>query len=267
MGSDIKVYKGCSQPLDKKLQDQRIESSTEGPIYYTDEKGMIHHLHPEHLWIPETKRKPEEKNAVDFIIETCLNSEEKITIVPVGPTSNIGTALKKEPKIAEHIDSIVFMGGSVHTGNVSATAEANFWNDPDSIKVIMDSGAHCVVATLDATTSASLDVKKDGETLKNAGSKYARFAGEILEWRADVESHLGWTDGILEAVHDPLAVAYLIDPSIAKKIERHQVTIDTSTGERAGTLLLDTGEGNPNVDLILETDPKDYLKMWLDYLK
>lgn len=265
MNSNIKVYKGCDKPLNPEIQKLRKEVVTEGPIYYFDEQGKQHHLHPNKLWIPETKRTVEEKHAVDFIIETCLNSKEKITIIPVGPCTNIGAAIKKDPRIVEHIEEIVFMGGSVNTGNVTEYAEANFFNDPDAIKTILDSNVKCVMAALNATTACALSMD-DADTLIARDSKYSKFAGEIIKWRADVEKHLGWTDGKKEAVHDPLAVCYLIDESIVKEMKECQTDIDISTNKTAGKLIVDEGVGNKNVKIMMSVDPKDYLNMWIKYL-
>ena len=264
LGSDIKVYKGCSEPLKPDNQKRRKEAGTQGAIYYTDEKGEIHHLHPQHLWIPETKRTVEEKHAVDFIIDTAMNSDETITLVPVGPTTNIATALLKEPRIAEKIE-IVFMGGGVHRGNISPTAEANFFNDADAVKAILDSGVKCTIAALDATMSAALPVSRMDDLI-NSGNKYLKFFGEIVKWRADVEYNLGWLDGVNEPIHDPMAIAYMIDPSFVTKLVKHQVSIDDGFDAHAGSLIIDEGVGNKNVTIMEDADMEAYYKLLVDIL-
>ncbi|MDO4198087.1 MAG: nucleoside hydrolase [Erysipelotrichaceae bacterium] len=256
VGSDVKVYKGANGPMYPEIQEKRREFVSEGPIFYTDDKGEIHHLHPRHLWLPETKRKPEDKDAVDFIIDTCLNSKEKITIVPTGPASNVGKAIKKNPDIIRNIEEIVFMGGSVNTGNITETAEANFFNDPDAIKIIIDSGVKCVTAALDATIMAAIDVEKSNKLL-DSDNKYLKFFGEIIKWRADVEYHLGWADGINEPLHDPMAIVYMIDDSFIKCV-RHQVSIDTGVNPESGSLIVDKGIGNDDFWIMEECDKEKY---------
>ena len=260
IGSDLKVYKGCERPINPEAQARREASKTQGPIYYTDESGMIHHLHPQHLWIPETKRKAEDKHAVDFIIDTCLNSKEKVTIIPVGPATNVGTAFLKAPEIARNIEEVVFMGGGVNRGNVTSTAEANFFHDPDAVKAILDSGVKCTMAALDATMAASFPVTWADELIES-GNERLKLFGEIIKWRADVECHLGWLDGKNEPVHDPMAVAYLIDDSFVKVTRDCECTIDISDTISAGTLLLDTGVGNKDVHILIDAYTKDYFDL------
>jgi purine nucleosidase len=107
---DIPVYAGISQPLLGKKVDATA---------YHGESG----LHAPR--IPKSQRKAESKHAVDFLISTLLASEQPITIVAIGPLTNIAVAVRMRPDIVERIDEIVMMGGSTDYGNDSPAAEFN----------------------------------------------------------------------------------------------------------------------------------------------
>ncbi len=263
---DVKVYMGEHHQLDTAKRAEVVKVNPDGPIFYVDENGVEHNLHPKSFNLPEPLHGPEEKDAVSFVIDTLMNSDEKITIIPVGPTTNIGTAFKKCPEIKEHIEEIVFMGGSVGMGNVSPTAEANFYNDPDSVHAIMQSGVKCTLLPLNATHAAALPMSDADEFEKN-GSKGLKLLADVMRIRADVSKHLGWHDGTHEIIHDALAVAYLIDPSVVDKMERHKVDIDTSASIKYGTLILDGDTGNENVDIAMHADYKKFKKILIEYLK
>lgn len=109
-GFDTHVYGGVKGPLVRK---QVIASDFHG------ETGL------DGIKLPGTERKIEKKHAVNFIVDTLLNSEEKITLVPVGPLTNIAMALRLEPEIKEKIKRIVLMGGSCGAGNHTPFAEFN----------------------------------------------------------------------------------------------------------------------------------------------
>ena len=263
LNSKIKVYKGCSEAMVWPFDEGRAKVFASDVLSYFDEKGREHHLHPKNMPFPATKRKEENKHAVSFLIETLMNSKEKVTLVPVGPCTNIGTAFKLEPRIKNHIEQIVFMGGSDKIGNVSPTAEANFWHDPEAVRIILKSGVKCVIGSLNATKSVPLTFK-DVEELDRIGTKASKKAAEIVRIRMDVAVHLGWSKGIQEEVHDPITIAYLLDKKVAKRIERKEGDIYCGI-QKEGTLLL---KDNPkgNIYFIYEADKERFFNIWKELL-
>lgn len=263
LNSKIPVYKGCSEPMVWNMDEKRAKDHIGDTIWYFDEKGRQHHLHPKKLPFKSLTRKEEDKHAVTFLIETLMKSKDKVTIVPVGPCTNIGTAFRLEPKIKDHIEEIVFMGGSDGTGNVTKTAEANFWHDPEAIKMIFRSGVKCTVASLNATKSVPLTID-DVRLLEKMNTKASKKAAEIVRIRMDVAKHLGWSDGNIETVHDPLAISYLIDPSVVTDMKRKSGDIICS-GKKDGTLVLkDDKKGN--IFFMYKADRDKYFDIWKQQL-
>ena len=264
LNEDIPVYKGCSEPMTLRLDKNRFNNRKNNIISYIDENGIEKSLHPKVLPIPDPKGKIQDKHACSFLVETLLNAKDKITIVPVGPCTNIGMAIRMEPKIVEHIEEVVFMGGSVGMGNVTPSAEANFWNDPEAVKIILNSGVKCKIATLNATHSASIPMK-NVEKLKALNTKAGKLAADVIKIRADVSKHLGWSDGQEEIIHDGVAIAYLIDPSIITDIRKENVDISIDIQDE-GTLLLDKSRNSDdsNIEIMYKADRDKYFNLMLD---
>ena len=264
LGANIPVYKGCPEPMTLRLDKERYKNRENNIIFYIDEQGNERSLHPKILPAPDPKGKIQDKHACTFLIETLMNAKEKITLVPVGPCTNIGMAIRMEPKIVEHIDEVVFMGGSVGTGNVTPTAEANFWNDPEAVKIILNSGVKCKIATLNATTSAPISLE-DADKLEALNTKAGKLAADIIRIRADVSKHLGWSDGQEEIIHDGVAIAYLIDPSIITDMRKENVDISINITDE-GTLLLDKNRSSDdsNVEIMYKADKNKYFNLMMD---
>lgn len=264
MNTNIPVYKGCPEPMTLRLDKKRLENRKSNIIAYIDDQGNERSLHPKVLPIPDPKGKIQDKHACTYLVETLMNAKEKITLVPIGPCTNIGMAIRMEPKIIEHIEEIVFMGGSVGMGNVTPTAEANFWNDPEAIKIILNSGVKCAIATLNATHSAPITMQ-EADKLAALNTKAGKLAADVIKIRSDVSRHLGWSDGKQEIIHDGLAIAYLIDPNIITDIRKENVDISINV-EDEGTLLLDKSRGtdNSNIEIMYKADKDKYLNLMLE---
>ena len=137
---DVPVYSGMSRPM---IREQLIADDIHGETGLDGPK------------FEELKIKAEDKHAVNFIIDTLMNSDEKITLVPTGPLTNIGMAIRFEPRIIEKINRIVLMGGSYQLGNMTPAAEFNILADPDAAHIVFSSGVKVVMMGLDLTRQAS----------------------------------------------------------------------------------------------------------------
>jgi inosine-uridine nucleoside N-ribohydrolase len=143
------------------------------------------------------------RRAVDLIIETLLASPEPITLVPVGPLTNIALALKSEPRIKPKIRRIVLMGGAFHM----LQQEYNIWRDRAAAEIVFSSGVPITAVGLDVTTRCKLE-GADLARLRAADNPAARFLVKLIEL---------WQNGHADqypTLHDPLAVAVAVLPNL-----------------------------------------------------
>ncbi len=102
--------------------------------------------------MPDPKGKPDPRRAADFIVETIMSNPGEITLVPLGPLTNVALAASIEPKIAENVREVVLMGGAANVpGNVSPVAEANIHNDPEAAYIVFHAGWPITMVGLDVT--------------------------------------------------------------------------------------------------------------------
>jgi inosine-uridine nucleoside N-ribohydrolase len=113
-------------------------------------------------------------NAVDWLIETYLASDGEIVLCPVGPLTNIAVAIVKEPRILEKIPEIVIMGGAHHEGNQTASAEFNFWLDPEAARVVVECGRPIRMVPLDATHRARVSAETRAAAPRTSGRRPER---------------------------------------------------------------------------------------------
>jgi purine nucleosidase len=180
--------------------------------------------------LPEPTLALDPRHAVDFIIDTVMASEPgEITLVPTGALTNIALAVRKEPRIASRVREIVLMGGGVNVGNWSATSEFNIVIDPEAAHIVFNESWPLTMVGLDLTHEA-LATPLVTERIAAIGTGPARFVGELLEFFAHTYKDQQGFD--FPPVHDPCAVAYVIDPSVMDVV---RVPLDI---ELTGTLTL-----------------------------
>jgi ribosylpyrimidine nucleosidase len=160
---------------------------------------------------PDIEMDP--RHAVDLIIEIIMASDGDITVVPVGPLTNIAMALRREPRIAEKIEQIVIMGGAYQLGNVTPSAEFNIYADPEAAHIVFTCGRPIVMMGLDITRKvlATPDVVA---RVKSLGNPQAILFADMMEFFAGTQKEIfGWEGPPL---HDPTTIAWLIDPGCVK---------------------------------------------------
>ncbi|HKF86190.1 MAG TPA: nucleoside hydrolase, partial [Candidatus Limnocylindrales bacterium] len=136
---EVPVFRGMSRPLARPQAEQ------------VNAAGRIH---GDKLDLPGATIAAQPQHAVDWLIDTYLASEGDITLVPVGPLTNIATAIQKEPRILDRIPEIVIMGGAHDHGNSTASAEFNIWLDPEAARIVVNCGRPIRMVPLDATHRA-----------------------------------------------------------------------------------------------------------------
>jgi len=195
---DIPVYAGCDRPLKRKLVTaEHVHGKTglDGPE------------------LPEPKIKLQEKHGVDFIIDTILQEpENSISLCPLGPLTNIASAILKQPKIVSRIKKIVLMGGAYfEVGNITPAAEFNIFVDPDAAKIVFEAGIDMVVMPLDVTHKA-LVTEKRNEAFRQLKSPVGLAVAEMTDFFERFDKEKYGSSGA--PLHDPCVTAYLIDPTM-----------------------------------------------------
>lgn len=180
--------------------------------------------------LPEPAIELDPRHAVDLIIDTVMAHEPgTVTLVPTGGLTNIALAVRKEPRIAERVKEVVLMGGGYHVGNWSAVAEFNIIIDPEAAHIVFNEKWPLTMVGLDLTHQA-LATEEVADRIAAVGTKPAKFVGELLEFFGQTYKDAQGFD--FPPVHDPCAVAYVIDRSV---MTTRRVPLDV---ELTGTLTL-----------------------------
>ena len=208
---DTLVFAGCDAPIARKLVTaEHVHGKTglDGPT------------------LPDPTMPLQDQHAVDFIIETLRAEEEgTVTLCPLGPLTNIATALKRAPDIAERIQEIVLMGGAYfEVGNITPAAEFNIYVDPEAAKKVFACGAPITVMPLDVTHKALVTAERNA-AFRALGTPVGVAVAEMTDFfeRFDKEKY-GSTGAPL---HDPCVTAYLIRPDLFTG--RH-INVEIETG-------------------------------------
>ncbi|NBV61189.1 MAG: nucleoside hydrolase [Rhodobacteraceae bacterium] len=195
---DIAVFAGCDRPLGRALVTaEHVHGKTglDGPT------------------LPEPQMPLQPQHAVDFIIDTVrANPPGTITLCPLGPLTNIATALARAPDIAARLQEIVLMGGAYfEVGNITPAAEFNIYVDPQAAKAVFAAGVPLVVMPLDVTHKALVTAERNA-AFRNLGTPVGIAVAQMTEFfeRYDREKY-----GSLGApLHDPCVTAYLLAPHL-----------------------------------------------------
>ena len=204
----IKVYAGVKNPIKEPIHlfDKDIIQSDGFPIppqYSDDYKDY----------------KVETKEAIDFIIEKANELNGELVMVCVGPLTNIGLAIKKDPSIVKKIKKVVIMGGSY----ISNTKEWNILCDPEAADILFSSGIDLFCVGLDVTMQCTLD----DSILKDLGHQKDELSVTLTLWYNRWKEHFNFKKSVM---HDPLAVATLVSDVCEFSNKHVKVNLDTQRG-------------------------------------
>jgi purine nucleosidase len=247
--TDVPVYRGSVRPM---VRDLVTAEYVHGPTGL-DGAGL-----------PPPSIEPADGHAVDKIIEIVEKSEEPVTVCTLGPLTNVGMALVKEPSIAEGIDQIVTMGGGFFEGgNTTPAAEFNIFVDPHAAHVVFTSGIPLVLMPLDVTHKAlttpdRLQRFKDLGT--PAGDAVAGMLGFYDRWDKNKYDIPGGP------LHDPTVIAYLSQPELfgGKEVP---LQVEIAPGPTLGMTLVDwwgVTEDEPNALVMNEIDADGFYDYLVD---
>ncbi len=195
---DVPVYAGCAEPMLRALRTAEMVHGATG-------------INGIDVFEPETPLQSE--HAVDFIIRTLLAADNaSVTLVPIGPLTNIGMAIDKEPAIRPHIEQIVLMGGAMHEGgNRTPSAEFNILVDPDAADIVFRCGRPITQMSLDVTHQV-LSTRDRVKRIRELGNSVAEATADMLSFfdRFDAEKYA--SEGA--PLHDPCTIAWLLKPEL-----------------------------------------------------
>ncbi|MGH9503999.1 MAG: nucleoside hydrolase [Terriglobales bacterium] len=182
---------------------------------------------------PEPKIKPIAQPAAEFIRQIIRKYPGEVTLIPIGPLTNIATALKLDAELAAMVRGIVLMGGSLSGGNITPAAEFNIYVDPEAARIVFQSGIPITMVGLDATRKTSL-TEDHVRTLEAAHNPVSQAAAKIGRNAINHNREQGFLVG--PNMHDSLAVAAFLDPSILT-FKDYYVDVETTGELTAGETL------------------------------
>ena len=236
LGYDIKVYRGIDDPLKQNI-DHLISKEIKEKEKY-DEDGK--YIFPQYDKSMENE-KVEDENAVDFIIRMIHLYPHEVTLIPIGPLTNIASAIKKDPTIVPLIKEIRLMGAGLNLNFV----EWNIFCDPDAAKIVFSSNINKIVAVTINVTSLTSLTEEEVNSLKNNNSKAIKLVYEaMMKWF----KHYEFSSPVM---HDPLTVASLIDESI---IDTQLCHLDVDLSKDGYTFINDNCPNNVYVSTSLNKE-------------
>jgi purine nucleosidase len=178
--------------------------------------------------LPSERPALDPRHAVDLIIDEVMGAPAgSITLVPTGPLTNIAMAVRREPRLAERVREVVLMGGGVQGGNWTATAEFNILADPEAAHIVFGAGWDVTMVGLDVTHRA-LATEEVVARFRAIDSDVGRFCVGLLDFFAASYRDAQGFDA--PPVHDPVAVAHVLDPSILE-VRRAPLTVGMTVAD------------------------------------
>jgi purine nucleosidase len=247
--TNVPIAAGCDRPLLRRLvtsPETHGESGLDGPRFGAPTVPLA------------------DIHAVDLIIDLVMASPGEITLVPIGPLTNIAMALRKEPRLAENVREVVLMGGAYTRGNSTPAAEFNIFVDPEAAAAVFDAGWPLTMVGLDLTHQA-LATRAVVERIAALGTPLSQIVVELIEFftstYVQTGSGLQPRDGGLSKfnappVHDACCIARIIRPELVKCVETF-VVVETAGTWSAGMTLADFDSSwgrEPNALVATELD-------------
>ncbi len=195
---DVQVFAGCDVPLKRKLVTAEHVHGKTG----LDGPQMADPVMP-----------LQDRHAVDFIIDTLrVEPSGTVTLCPLGPLTNIATALQRAPDIAQRVQEVVLMGGAYfEVGNITPAAEFNIYVDPEAADIVFRSGIPLVVMPLDVTHKA-LTNRARVKAFRDMGTEPGRMVAEWTDFFERFDKEKYGSEGA--PLHDPCVIAYLLRPEL-----------------------------------------------------
>jgi len=245
--ASVPVHAGVDRPLLRPLQTAQFCHGEDG-------LGDI--------GLPLSGRTPADGHAVDVLLDAARRLAGELTLVTLGPLTNVATALLREPALASCIERCVVMGGiGFGYGNIVPAAEYNIWVDPDAAKIVFESGLPIVMVGWDVSHKYATFTAKEAAAL--------RVVSDLAAFCVDIQAALRRfgidylkQDGF--DLPDPIAMAVALEPDVATVVKRLRVDVETKSELTRGATVVDhlrvTGS-EPNADVVLEASRERFLEI------
>lgn len=249
---DVPVYKGESVPLVREYRDA------------TDTHGMDG---LGETFYPKTGLTAKEEHASDFILDTIRKYPGEVTLVALGPLTNIAKAIRKDKATMSQVKEFIFMGGSAEFhGNCSPVAEYNFWVDPEAADEVLRSGfAKGTMVGLDVTHQIVLTPNLR-EVINQIGGKKGKFIHDITRFYVDFHWKQERTLGCV--INDPLVIAMLLDETLVEcydayaEVETEGIAVAQTVCDREGRF----HNGETNIKVAYKVSPRKFFDIFLKRL-
>jgi len=263
---DIPVAGGAQHPLFQKLITAEFWHGKNG-------LGNVE--------LPASKCKVDPRFGPDLIIQLVHASPHEITLVPVGPLTNIALAVEKDPSIVPLVKGVILMGGSISGGNVTAAAEFNIYNDPEAAQIVFQAGWPLTMVGLEVGDKA-LFTHKYLDELGQTRGPVNDFIVSVLKFMVNLSGTFGASGS---PMYDPSAVAVATDSSLVRVQEMH-VDVETrgkftrgeTVGNRHGEVERDVLHGDryviegvdkvtPNAKVCVDVDADRLLQLFVSRIR
>jgi purine nucleosidase len=248
----IAVAKGFSLPL---VQPSLLAAETHG------DSGLGY------AKLPEPRGRPKIRHASDFLIEKIMSNPGELTLVAIGPLTNVAFAIRKEPRIVEAVKEVIVMGGTIrYPGNASPLAEYNVFVDPHAAHMVYHSGMRITLVPLDVTYQCIL-TPEDVKRLQKTPSRINRFIDDSTRFYMEFHDEYQKIAGC--AINDPLALALTFAPELCDYQELY-VDVDISGGVSMGKTFADfygVTKNSATMKIALGVRTRDFMELFLERME
>lgn len=248
----IPVYQGCDLPL---VQPSLLAPETHG------EQGIGYAK----LSAPQSQ--PKGQKGSDYLIEKIMSSPGEITLVAIGPLTNIALAIRQEPRIVENVKEVFIMGGAIrHEGNTTPLAEFNTYVDPHAAQIVFHSGMPITLTPLDVTYECVF-LKDDLNRLLKIDSPITKFIADATRFYMEFHDEYQSIEGCV--INDPMTLALTFMPEVCDYQELY-VDVDLSGGVSMGNTFADfykMTKKPANMKVALGVRPRDFMELFLERME
>ena len=248
----IPLARGCELPL---VQPSLLAPETHGNTGLGYAK------------LPEPRIQPTLQHGCDFLIEKVMSNPGEITLVAVGPLTNVAMAIRKEPKFAKSLKEIIIMGGAIrHEGNTTALAEFNTYVDTHATHIVFHAGIPTTLVPLDVTYQCLLTAEDVGRLMK-IDSPIPKFIKDTTAFYMEFHESYQGVKGCI--INDPLALALTFAPELCD-YEELPVDVDISGGVSMGKTFADFYNYNKkpaNMKVALGVRARDFIELFLERME